>query len=220
MFQCFYTTTTTANACRAHLNESHHSFKDNSNISFSSFPPFHFEMNFCPKQLMRRSMKKLKTFKQMRRGDSIPNDPNSIALEEINGKNIHKLFSVLHFCSVSHSHLIVIAPPFICFVFVNFVFTFYLIFVCCCCVVCVLKTKNLKGDGIVSTEEEVQPTIGEHIAFAIGNISDVVCKHSYVISNITMMVSSMAANSMGAASDLVFLFFSIDRRGVLCTTVG
>lgn len=46
-----------------------------------------------------------------------------------------------------------------------------------------------KGDGIVSTEEEIQPTIGEHIAFAIGNITDLVCKHSYVISNITMMVS-------------------------------
>lgn len=46
-----------------------------------------------------------------------------------------------------------------------------------------------KGDGIVSTEEDVQPTIAEHIAFAIGNITDLVCKHSYVISNITMMVS-------------------------------
>lgn len=37
-------------------------------------------------QLMRRSMKRLKTFKQMRRGDSIPNDPNAIPLEEINGE--------------------------------------------------------------------------------------------------------------------------------------
>lgn len=47
-------------------------------------------------QLMRRSMKRLKTFKQMRRGDSIPNDPNAIPLEEINGER-HLWFTHFHF---------------------------------------------------------------------------------------------------------------------------
>lgn len=31
-------------------------------------------------------MKRLKTFKQLRRGDSIPNDPNAIQLDELGGK--------------------------------------------------------------------------------------------------------------------------------------
>lgn len=48
---------------------------------------------------------------------------------------------------------------------------------------------NTKGDGIVSAEEEVQPTISEHISFAIGHLTTTICKHSYVISNIVMMVS-------------------------------
>lgn len=54
--------------------------------------------------------------------------------------------------------------------------------------ICDNKNKETKGDGIVSTEEEAQPTIGEHIAFAIGHLADLICKHSYIISNITMMV--------------------------------
>lgn len=52
-----------------------------------------------------------------------------------------------------------------------------------------LKETNNKDDGIVSVEEEYQPTIGEHISFAIGHLTDLICKHSYVFSNITMMVS-------------------------------
>lgn len=47
---------------------------------------------------------------------------------------------------------------------------------------------NSKAEGIPSTEEEIQPTIGEHIAFAIGQLADLICKHSYILSNITMMV--------------------------------
>lgn len=49
----------------------------------------------------------------------------------------------------------------------------------------------IKGADIVSVEEEVQPTIGEHISFAAGHLASMICKHSYVISNIMMMVSSM-----------------------------
>lgn len=45
-----------------------------------------------------------------------------------------------------------------------------------------------KADGI-STEEEIQPTIAEHIQFATGQVADMICKHSYILSNITMMVS-------------------------------
>lgn len=47
---------------------------------------------------------------------------------------------------------------------------------------------NTKGDGIVSAEEEGQPSISEHIVFAIGHLIDLICKHSYVFSNVTMMV--------------------------------
>lgn len=46
------------------------------------------ELIFSPvEQLMRRSMKRLKTFKQIRRGDSVPADPDAIQLEEMNGKS-------------------------------------------------------------------------------------------------------------------------------------
>lgn len=51
------------------------------------------------------------------------------------------------------------------------------------------KETNSKDDGIVSVEEETQPTIGEHISFAIGQLTTLICKHSYIISNIVMMVS-------------------------------
>lgn len=50
---------------------------------------------------------------------------------------------------------------------------------------------NTKGDAIVSAEEEGQATIGEHISFAVGHLSAMICKHSYVFSNVTMMVSRM-----------------------------
>lgn len=52
------------------------------------------------------------------------------------------------------------------------------------------KKMNTKGDAIVSVEEEGQPTISEHISFAVGHLSALICKHSYVFSNVTMMVSS------------------------------
>lgn len=54
---------------------------------------------------------------------------------------------------------------------------------------CRTNLSRTKGDGIVPTEEDNQPTISEHISFAIGHLTDLVCKHSYVISNIMMMVS-------------------------------
>lgn len=55
-----------------------------------------------------------------------------------------------------------------------------------------MKNKlNTKGDGSVSVEEEVQPTISEHISFAIGHLNALICQHSYIFSNITMMVSSI-----------------------------
>lgn len=57
------------------------------------------------------------------------------------------------------------------------------------------KNKLSKAEGLHSTEEEIQPTIGEHIAFAIGQLADLICKHSYILSNITMMVSSVKLDS-------------------------
>ncbi|XP_031619375.1 piezo-type mechanosensitive ion channel component isoform X7 [Contarinia nasturtii] len=100
--------------------------------------------------LMRRSMKRLKTFKQIRptEGPSL-SDPNAIPLESIG------------------------------------------------------ETNN-KDDGIVSAEEETQATIGEHITFAIGHLSTVICKHSYVISNIMMMVWSIVYHSW-----LTFVFLLV-----------
>ncbi|XP_031619369.1 piezo-type mechanosensitive ion channel component isoform X2 [Contarinia nasturtii] len=88
--------------------------------------------------LMRRSMKRLKTFKQIRptEGPSL-SDPNAIPLESIG-------------------------------------------------------------------EEETQATIGEHITFAIGHLSTVICKHSYVISNIMMMVWSIVYHSW-----LTFVFLLV-----------
>lgn len=47
---------------------------------------------------------------------------------------------------------------------------------------------NTKGAEIVSAEE-TQPTFGEHISFAVGQLSTFICMHSYIISNIVMMVS-------------------------------
>lgn len=70
-----------------------------------------------------------------------------------------------------------------------------------------------KGDGIVSTEEDVQPTIAEHIAFAIGNITDLVCKHSYVISNITMMVShDLCDGPIGVSTHIYKTLFLMSVR--------
>lgn len=71
---------------------------------------------------------------------------------------------------------------------------------------------NNKGDGIVSAEEEVQPTISEHISFAVGHLTDLICKHSYVFSNVTMMVSFRhhveTSFSYQLFHDVAFDFFS------------
>ncbi|XP_055299160.1 piezo-type mechanosensitive ion channel component isoform X9 [Sitodiplosis mosellana] len=86
--------------------------------------------------LMRRSMKRLKTFKH-RPNEGTSNDPNVIPLEAIG-------------------------------------------------------------------EEEAQPTISEHISFAIGHLTTVICKHSYIISNIMMMVWSIVYHSW-----LTFVFLLV-----------
>ncbi|XP_055299196.1 piezo-type mechanosensitive ion channel component isoform X28 [Sitodiplosis mosellana] len=87
-------------------------------------------------KLMRRSMKRLKTFKH-RPNEGTSNDPNVIPLEAIG-------------------------------------------------------------------EEEAQPTISEHISFAIGHLTTVICKHSYIISNIMMMVWSIVYHSW-----LTFVFLLV-----------
>lgn len=76
-------------------------------------------------QLMRRSMKRLKTFKQMRPTEGASNDPNSIPLESIGGKHTHPLivnFIPLFVASDLLDH------NFLCFVLISFNIYFLYIF--------------------------------------------------------------------------------------------
>lgn len=68
---------------------------------------------------------------------------------------------------------------------------FLLKFICCDHVHLNIFNELLinEGNSANKTEEEAQATIGEHISFAIRHLTDLICNHSYVISNIMMMVS-------------------------------
>lgn len=77
---------------------------------------------------MRRSMKRLKTFKHIRPTEGASTDPNAIPLESIGGKNIFLVLRVfflvlftclfdLFICFFPFRHVCMILCPVLCFVF-------------------------------------------------------------------------------------------------------
>lgn len=153
---------------------------------------------------MRRSMKRLKTFKRPNEGTS--SDPNAIPLEAIGGKAPHTNSVTFSFWNHFLFDLFFFLFPYYCMfpsqkkrIVILYEFGF-VSFVSLCLLVFwffishdhnhwLKQESNANDDGIVSAEEETQATISEHITFAIGHLASLICKHSYVISNITMMVS-------------------------------
>lgn len=87
---------------------------------------------------------------------------------------------------------------------------------------CLLKNHWIKeGDSVNVTEEEAQASISEHISFAIRHLTELICNHSYVISNITMMVSLELYLIISLCTNLTkFLSFFQFRCGVLSIIVG
>lgn len=160
---------------------------------------------------MRRSMKRLKTFKQVRPTEGTSSDPNSIPLESIGGKKyVFTHLNILYPCFIPIVFGILFPYWFLCLFwfisFISFLPNLHVSIVCrflCLAFIFlfgfshnpnsppkktfIISTKDPQTN--VSAEEEIQPTIGEHISFAVGHLTDLICQHSYVFSNIMMMVS-------------------------------
>lgn len=181
---------------------------------------------------MRRSMKRLKTFKH-RPSEGAVNDPNVIPLEAIGGKIIVSHFDfarkVSRFIFVCFDlffpfiqRMVPISKMCVCFVFCTIILDFCIFWIVRLWFVHLIlppttkyitihsylkEQTNNKDDAIVSAEEEAQPTISEHISFAIGHLTTVICKHSYIISNIMMMVSEFLLQKFKKKS-----LFSLKRK--------
>lgn len=78
-------------------------------------------------QLMRRSMKRLKTFKQSRSSEGPTNEPNSIPLESIGGKHVTSILIWTIFPHPSNFHVLVHDFQ-IVFVFNIYLLLFYFLF--------------------------------------------------------------------------------------------
>lgn len=83
-------------------------------------------------QLMRRSMKRLKTFKQPRLSDGASSEPNTIPLESIGGKHIISISSQSMHCPICLFPFInsIVFVSFVSYSFINFIINYFIFFAC------------------------------------------------------------------------------------------